>query len=148
MYVVLVREIIIRPLTPRRISYELATVTESGDFPTEINLNKLAWRSRKTERGFAVGDRTIRFAISVGRVAAQQTGHESIEVQYDNYYGRLGGAGASTYVPPTRIAIIHKDYLANNPIVDLRGFRFKTWEDGLGNRCDKGPSDPNAMSAD
>jgi len=28
-----------------------------------------------------------------------------------------------------------KAYLETHPVVELAQFRFKTWEDGLGNRC-------------
>jgi hypothetical protein len=148
MYVVLIEEIIIHPTIPQRIRYKLATLTESGDYPTKVNWEKLGWRGRKADIELPVGGRTILFTTSTSDHDPEQTSTQIMQVDYDNYYGGLGGPNAAKYAPPTRIAIIHKDYLADNPLVDLTKFSFKAWEDGLGNRCDKSPSDRNATATD
>jgi len=54
---------------------------------------------------------------------------------YDQYYGGAHGPGAVIGDDTAKISVIHKEDLKENVIVDLRQYRFKSWEDGLGNRC-------------
>ena len=59
-----------------------------------------------------------------------------IEIFYDQYYGGFDNL-TSPDCDIAKIAIIHKDDMKESSIIDFRQYRFKSWEDGLGNKCDK-----------
>jgi WD40 repeat protein len=142
MYVLLVEKIFIDIAFGEKISYKIAKVTGSGSFPTKVRWKKLAWKTRVTEREIPIGSRKITFGNK--RVSINESGDNKdiVSIGYDNYYGCWDDTyDAEIYEKPTRIAIVHKSHLENNPVVDLTKFRFKSWEDGLGNRCDSTPFD-------
>lgn len=123
----------------QQISYAIAQVTDTGRFPTKVDLKKLIWRSGSASNSICVGSRKVDFGV--GRVDIRGNGNpeEFVTISYDDYYGMMGSSTTVTHRLPAHIAIVHKPNIENSPVVDLTEFRFKTWEDGLGNRCDSVP---------
>lgn len=132
-----------------KLSYDIAEITITR-FPTQIDLMKLTWCSRIADRDeqsvyyIPVGSRTI--PLSIHRIDLTRNGmaKEFISLQYDHYYGMTGGPEKISHAT-VHIAIIHKLDVGNGPTIDLTKFRFKTYEDGLGNRC--GSTDSNQVTA-
>jgi len=55
--------------------------------------------------------------------------------EYDGYYGHSYGPCARAYEDSAHITVIRKSDLEGSSVVDLSAYRFKTWEDGLTNKC-------------
>jgi hypothetical protein len=133
-YVILLDEIYGRNFDSQKISYRLAKLSLSGNSWTKVNLQKLSWKKMDTEKEIPLAKRTISFFAETG-------GEDKyITISYDNCYGILNVPVARPYWDSAHIAIIHKSYLENNSTIDLTKFRFKTWEDGLENQCDRNDS--------
>ncbi len=120
-----------------KLSYKFAVVSSSGDLPTKVNLGKLNWKSHTATEEIPYADRTLHFITDMEIVNNQLTGRSFISIEYDDFYGCYGGPPNYPDCPiAAHIAIVDKEYIAENNIVDLTKFRFKTWDDGLGNRCE------------
>lgn len=92
----------------------------------KLVLEELNWQETIGKSGFSVANRLVPFRIN------ESNGNLKLRVAYDNYYGGLESA-----LFPERsllIAIIHTEDIQDSN-VQLNYFRFKGWEDGLGNRC-------------
>lgn len=121
-----------------QFSCSIAQITDTGRFPAKVDLQKLQWSSSNGTVSVRVGSRKMQFFIARVELAGDAKAEDFVTISYDHYYGMMGGPEA---VPrePAHIAIVHKSDLANDSIVDLTRFRWKMWEDGLGNRCDSQP---------
>jgi len=134
MYALIIETIFTGFLDTQKISYKIAKVTNSASFPTRIHWKKLSWQSQMGKHHIPVGNRIISFATSSISKEDKDDTKKYLDISYDNYYGSLGRPTEPKEL--LHIAVVHKSYLENNDIVDLTKFRFKTWEDGLGSRCD------------
>ncbi len=123
-----------------KISYRIAEVGQDGTLPTVVNLEQLAWQSREAEEKLPIADRQLRFVISTHRLKSGDPKY-TMSIWYDNRFGCMGGQMGRVHEAPFHIAIVHKGDLKDSRIADLTQFRFKTWEDGLGNRCDEQASE-------
>lgn len=132
MYVLLVESIF---FPSNKISCKIAKITSTGEFVRRIRLGELTWKRIEAEDNVAVGSRWLPFYNS-SLIDSNDNVEYFLSITYDRYYGSLGGASAWRYDPSSRICIVHKSYLESNSEVDLAEFRFKMWEDGLGNRCE------------
>jgi hypothetical protein len=137
MYAIAVDQI----LFPRHaISCRIARVPAAQNFPTKIALEELGWKLLTAREKIRVGSRSLRFSASVLDQDDGSTVYY-LTIEYDECYGRTWGRNPSEHYSPTHIAIVHTEDLDDNAVVDLTKFRFKTWEDGLGNRCDSTETD-------
>lgn len=138
MYAILITTVLDAFKVDDAIAYSFATVDSGGVFPARVSWKELAWVQKTTERELPLADRTIRFRTGMGIVNNKLTGESYVSIAYDNYYGCYGGPpNYPEYPDPARIAIVDREYLEENDVVDIYKFRFKTWEDGLGNRCEE-----------
>jgi hypothetical protein len=145
MYVLLMQQIFFN-----EISYKIAEIAGSGSFPKQVDLKELPWREQEAdeEEGIPVGSRRLTVDASTMPPVIKKDHTFSLSIVYDVYYAFLGGTGSYKYDPPTHIAIVHKPYLEKNSVVDLTKFRFKAWEDGLGNRCDSRVAEDEVKGVD
>lgn len=132
-YVVVIEKISFYP--DDKVVYKIAEVPSSEELPVKIDLNVLKWQEKETvSQAIPLAGREIVFSTY------EFTAHTEVElgkvlcIGYDYTYG--GPSSSCKLRTPAHIAIVHKSYLKSNPIIDLTKFRFKTWEDGLGNMCD------------
>lgn len=133
MYVVLIGKI---SVYADKVQYKIAEVPSSRELPLKINLNNLGWKKEHAKDKIPLADREIAFSTHEFDPGDGAKPREVLCVWYDYYYG--GPTPNSKLCVPVHIGIVHRHDLPEYPIIDLTKFRFKTWEDGLGNRCDKG----------
>ncbi len=133
MYVVLIKTI--SPDQEDTMTYGFAAIPKDEGLPTEVNMNKLQWRMQTGTKEIRFADRTLRFYTghSLPRKGFSQI---EVSISYDNYFGWYTGAPLEYpwETPLAHIAVVDREYLEQNNLVDLTKFRFKTWEDGMGNR--------------
>jgi len=134
MYAIYLEEIFGDPFPNGNIVYQIAEVTGPENLPEEVAWKELKWEVHEAEGELPVADRTITFFTKSILVDNNRKIEKYVSIAYDNPYG---GKMTEKNQPDAHIAIVHNSYLINNPVVDLRKFRFKTWEDGLGNRCEE-----------
>lgn len=148
MYALMVQKVFTHLGHGKNISYKIARITDRGDFPTRINLEELSWKSQTAEGQIPIGDRKIPFDNWRVTPADGSDARDFVTIAYDNFYGGWRGPSATTHETSAHIAIVHQSDLESNRFVDLTKFRFKTWEDGLGNRCDTIPDEPPEVRDD
>ncbi|MHB9070609.1 MAG: hypothetical protein ACYC54_09605 [Sedimentisphaerales bacterium] len=121
------------------ISYRIAKLTDSGNFNISINLHKLKWTKGSSDGTVIIG--TQKLDISPYTVYLKSGERPYAIVDYDCVYGGMPAYNEFSQTGnPRHIAIIHKKDIDANMIIDLTKFRFKTWEDGLGNLCEQNNS--------
>lgn len=121
-------------LVDQIIVYDRANIS-SGCEITRIKLDTVKWQKKcQTKTGIPVDHREINFTVSSFQ---NKTSTPSMIIKYDQYYGGAFGPEAVPYEDSAHIAIVHENDLNDNQLIDLTKFRFKTWEDGLGNLCEK-----------
>ncbi|MHC4215427.1 MAG: hypothetical protein ACYSWP_18855 [Planctomycetota bacterium] len=118
----------------QKISFYLSDVGIIDESKLKIRWERLKWRRKFATTYIQIHDRKIEFHSSCDEVDGKTRWF--IFIFYDEYYGSAGQLSWPTGYKPTKIAVVHKDYLDTNDEIDLRKFRFKSWEDGLGNMCD------------
>jgi hypothetical protein len=128
MYVVKVRQVIWHE---QKVICDLAKVADPNGILTTVNLGNLTWQKLEAIREISICNHTIAFFTPFD----DDDMNGSITIHYDRYYGCSYGPEASQDSQNAHIAIVQRAYLETNSVVDLTKFRFKTWEDGLGNRC-------------
>jgi hypothetical protein len=137
MYALMLEKIFGNLFPNQKISYKIAKIAESGRFPTNVKWRELTWQKREAEEEIPIADRKISFFADSVVMDGGRNIKKFVSIGYDNYYGGYSGTpDAGKYETPAHIAIVHRSYLEDNPVVDLTKFRFKTWEDGLGNLVD------------
>jgi hypothetical protein len=122
-------------LDDQEVTYKVATFSLKDRWPIKIDLYKVKWKERKTHKALPIAGRDIEFHLF--RTILTNSKPVFIEIFYDQYYGGLGGPDTVVGDDAAKIAIIHKDNMKEDGIIDFRRYRFKTWEDGLGNLCDE-----------
>jgi hypothetical protein len=114
------------------LAYDVAMLTDIGRFVTKVDLKRVPWRSGTAADSIGIGCLEIEFVVERVQASDMRILEEFVCIKYDNYYGVMGRSKAT----PSHIAIVHRSDIGDDSVVDLTQFRFKTWEDGLGNRCD------------
>jgi len=109
------------------LRYRIGTMALTDPLPPVIDLRSLRWQEKLTDNEISIGGRSIPVYTDVPEKA--------LSIVYDNYYGYLGSRPELEDENPAFMAIVHKSDLPDRNVVDLGKFRFKTWEDGLGNLC-------------
>lgn len=99
-------------------------------------MNKLQWRIQTATKEIHFADRTLNFCTRMSLRHNKGAGEYRVFMAYDNYFGWYNGAPLEYpwETPLAHIAVVDREYLEQNNLVDLTKFRFKTWEDGTGNR--------------
>ncbi len=133
-YVVLVKEILGSGVFDRKVIYQIAQLENLVRISGNIKLKELAWKEGKAETEIPIGARGIKF---IREWPEQENFPKYFVIEYDQYYGGSPGPEARPDEDCAHIAIVHKSNLKEMTVIDLTQFRFKTWEDGMGNRCDK-----------
>ncbi len=110
------------------LKYRIAKVSEKSIVsPGVIDLKKLKWDKHKTkEYQIEFSDRHLIYGIVYDFTVSRYV----LFVGYDFFYG-----GSLSNFPPeytAHIAIIKHEQLSDPDIIDLKRYRFKCWEDGLG----------------
>jgi len=123
-----------------QFSCSLAPITDTGKFPAKVDLQKLRWEASNGTGSVRVGSRKMQFSVERVEVGGDGEAEYFVTIPYDHYYGMMPGPGPKQRIP-AKIAIAHKADYEKNSVIDLTQFRFKSWEDGLGNRCDSGVSE-------
>ncbi len=100
----------------------------------KIKTENLKWKEKTAKSQIPLASHKISF-YSDSSLQEKEKPH--IEFEYDGYYGGVYGPQAKRAEDSLYIAVVHSSDLGDEAIIDLSMFRFKTWEDGLGNRCDK-----------
>ncbi len=118
-----------------QVEYRVAKYSLKDKWHVKIDLSKVKWRKRKARKAFPIVSRKIGYYLFPTELTNYK--RKFIGIYYDQYYGGASGPEVVVGDDAAKIAIIHKDDLAGGSIVDLRQYRFKSWEDGLGNRCDE-----------
>lgn len=122
------------------IRYRIAKVDDGEGFPPYVSLVELGWGAKEERDRIGFDKRWLNVDVlpfvTEGRIESRRY----MTFQYDNYYGYYTGAPMPypDHVAVAHIAIAHKGDYEEDDLIDLRSFRFKTWEDGLGNRCEAG----------
>lgn len=112
------------------LTYSISNLPLSKLNGTRVDLNKLAFQQEKQKLSFLLADRSLPFRFTKG----SSGGPPCLHIWYDYYYGGFPSK-TSFWEKPMFIAVAHPADLHDNEPVDLSSFRFKTWEDGLGNLC-------------
>jgi len=111
------------------VCYSIAGFILADNETDTLDLTQLKWENKSGKNFFYVGNRGIYFKI------ADTKETKGLNIWYDYYYG--GFPEKATFEKDeVMIGIVHKTDISNDNIIKLNCFRFKTWEDGLGNRCD------------
>jgi WD40 repeat protein len=136
MYVLVLDNIFAESFPERRISYRIAKVGQAGTLPTEVNLEKLTWEVDEAQQRLLIADGQLAFLATMDRLNSGEL-KSIMGIWYNHSFGYMGGQMGRVHESPFHIAIVHKADLEDSGTIDVARFRFKTWEDGLGNRCDK-----------
>ncbi len=145
MYVLVLKHILGDPVPYQEISYRIAEVCpDNGVLSTNVAWKTLAWKERSATESMTLGERDIKFCAQVAVLPNRKLGVKYITIKYDYNYHSL--PMEETGSDAAHIAIVHKAYLESHPVVELAKFRFKTWEDGLGNWCESDGSDNEGQS--
>lgn len=115
------------------VSYKIAQFNMTEENCSALDLGSLKWSTFKRQEDIYFGNRYL--LVYVNHLKHPVTDEYILSFQYDRCYGNKTIKGV--YPPDTplaHIAIIHKDDYEYDEPIDLRHFRFKTWEDGLGNK--------------
>jgi len=135
MYAVSIDKIYDFPnLDENKIRIKIADVTTVSEKNGNVDLKRLKWKKEVANETINFSDRYINISMSY-----DLNDEKVLYFEYDYLYGDSKNLFPPVYTntEPAHIAIVNKDYLNDNEIVDLTKFYFKTWEDGLGNRCAK-----------
>lgn len=142
MYFLRIQELI-RPIdSPEGCASALCEFTKIGlgsGLDTEIDFRRLSWKKGTAIEVLPIPEHPVVFYVD-----SAENGDESpvMLFEYDAYYGHSYGPDARAYEDSAHIAVIHKADLQKNSVVDLAAYPFKTWEDGLSNKCgDETPSE-------
>ncbi|MBN2020819.1 MAG: WD40 repeat domain-containing protein [Sedimentisphaerales bacterium] len=133
LFVFMIQEISGFTLPAPEITYKFEKFCLDDRWPIKIDLSKIEWKGPKTKNALPIVGREIETHLVEPKSPDNKSG--LIEIMYDQYYGGANGPGAVVGDDAAKIAIIHKDDLKENVLVDFRQYRFKSWEDGLGNLC-------------
>ena len=134
MYILKVTSITGTNLVDQKITYDKANISLNSDI-AKINLGNLKWQKVcKAKTEIPVDKKVINFTVNSFQ---NKTYDPAMTIKYDQYYGGVCCPDGISYEDSAHIAIVHKNDLNNNDLIDLTKFRFKTWEDGLGNLCEK-----------
>jgi len=118
------------------LRYRIASMAIGDSLPSAINLGSLRWRRERGDNDIRFGERQM-FVSMYGL-------EDAIGVTYDYLYGYMGRTTDLEDEHTAFIAIVHKSDLSNGNVVEPGRFRFKTWEDGLGNLCPPNSADATA----
>ncbi|MHC4157441.1 MAG: hypothetical protein ACYSSO_00025 [Planctomycetota bacterium] len=135
LFVFMIQNILGVALDDQRVEYRVARFGVGDRFPIKIDLSVIKWKTSKSYKAFPIGGRKIEFDLFPTILTNNKP--RFVEIFYDQYYGGSDGPEAVMGSNVAKIAIIHKDDLAGNSIIDLRQYRFKSWEDGMGNSCEE-----------
>ena len=124
-------------LSIRRLRVRVPSRT--GDFAARLDLEDFDWKTSSAKNVLSIGKWKFKYSIHGLDVDSDGSAENYINFMYDHYYGgaeRQGKTGEMS----AHVAIVHEADIKNSTVVGLAQFRFKTWEDGLGNKCDVAPS--------
>jgi hypothetical protein len=133
LFIFMIQEISGFGLNNQEVTCKVAKFDLKGKCPIKIDLSKMKWKE-KTARNLPIDKGGIEFYL----FPIDWTNNELkfIIILYDLLYGGF-------YTPEhlvgnniAKIAVIHKDDMKTSSIIDFRQYRFKSWEDGLGNKCE------------
>ena len=122
-------------LDDQQVEYRVARFSLRNKCPVKIDLSGVKWKERKDHKAFPIAGRGIEFDLFPTMWTNDKA--KFLKIFYDQYYGGLYGPEAVTGDDVAKIAIIHKGDIKEDRIVDFRRYRFKSWEDGLSNKCEK-----------
>jgi hypothetical protein len=132
LFIFMIQEISGIALDDQEVRYKVAKFSLKDKWPVKIDLSKVNWKERKNHKALPIAGRGIEFDLFPTVWTNDKP--TFIEIFYDQYYGGSDGPEAVMGDDVAKIAIIHKDDVQGDYIVDLRRYRFKSWEDGLGNK--------------
>lgn len=135
LFVFMIQKISGFALDNQEVEYRVARFSLRNKCPIKIDLSAIKWKARKSYKAFPIAGRKIEFDLF--QTIWTNYKPRFVEIFYDQYYGGADGPEAVTGDDTAKIAIIHKDDIKEDGIIDFRQYRFKSWEDGLGNRCDE-----------
>jgi hypothetical protein len=121
-----------------KVRYKIANVDLTEENCKFFDLDKFKWKKRTCDGSFDLGIKEI--PLSTDSYKLPGTNKYPIGIFYDYFFGGYTNEFINEDLPSgpvARIAIIHESDYVNKGSIDLRQFRFKTWEDGLGNRREK-----------
>jgi hypothetical protein len=134
LFIFMIQEISGASLDDQEVTYKVAKFNLKGKCPIKIDLSKMGWKE-KTARNLPTYKGGIEFYLF--RIDWTNNEPKFIIILYDLIYG--GFCGYDHLVAGNdiaKIAVIHKDDMKTSSIIDFRQYRFKSWEDGLGNKCE------------
>lgn len=123
------------PMETDTAVYRIAEVKFDNAPPKSIDLANLKWNKRQAKEEIPFADQTLPICMYILTKEDKSEIRHVLSLWYDFYYGGPP-ARATKEKTPAHIAIVHKRDLGKESNIDLAKFRFKTWEDGLGNICD------------
>lgn len=135
LFIFMIQKISGYALDNQEVRYKIAKFSLKDKCPIRIDLSKVKWKEKKNHKAFPIAGRGIEFDLFPTIWTNNKP--RFIEIFYDQYYGGSYGPEAVVGDDTAKIAIIHKDDLADVSIIDLRHYRFKSWEDGLGNESEE-----------
>jgi hypothetical protein len=118
------------------LRYRIASMAIGDSLPSAINLGSLRWRRERGDYDIRFGERQM--------LLFMYGPDDAFAVTYDYLYGYMGRDPGLEDEHTAFIAIVHKSDLSNGNVVEPGRFRFKTWEDGLGNLCPPSSADATA----
>jgi len=120
-----------------KLTYEVAEVKYPKESINNIKWKELPWKKIfSDENEIQIGEKKIYLSILPSSESERVRDVEGILfLAYDHYYGFLGEPEQKLVQPSAYIAIVHKSDLKEDNVIDIANYRFKTWEDGLGNSC-------------
>jgi len=137
MYCIKITEIFGNDLSNQRILCQIAQVATEDIRLNKIDLKKLIWRDKEANIAIPISSRLLPFRVELFENGEGERKDRLLHIEYDQYFAGSGGPDTETDEESIHLAIVHKQEIANGNIVDLTKFRFKIWEDGLGNLCDQ-----------
>lgn len=136
LFIFMIQKISGIALEDQEVRYKVAKFSLKNKWPVKIDLSEVEWKERNKHKVLPIAGRGIEFDL----FPTSWTNDKPmfVEIFYDQYYGGSSGPEAVIGEDVAKIAIIHKDDLVGDTVIDLRQYRFKSWEDGLGNKCGEG----------
>jgi len=116
-------------ISSNEINYSLAKISSLYSTHGMLDLSDIEWEN-KTGCHFQIKDRTIYVKI----LEESDDSKAGISIWYDYYYGGFPEK-ANFENSEVLMAIVHESDLQEKGKIHLNRYRFKSWEDGLGNTC-------------
>lgn len=135
LFIFMIQEISGVSLDDQEVKCKVAMFDLEGKWTMKIDLSKMGWKKETARKALPIDKGGIEFDLF--RIDWTNNKPKFITILYDLCYGGF-------YSPEhlvvsndiTKIAVIHKDDMKASSIIDFRQYRFKSWEDGLGNKCE------------